>query len=168
MQARPHLQGLSGGALLRYRTLIRLLTLIPGRTAYHAYPDQTLANDLLHDIHPGINIGFSENRYGQIYDNHLSATTGPEAVARELERELSLNRKIGPFLTPPFANFVGSPMGAILKKRSMPAKWRIIHDLSWPAAHSINDGIPKKMFFFLPTTHLTTRSRNLNFMEKVH
>jgi len=110
------------------------------------YPDQTLANDLLHDIHSGVNIGFSGNRHSQIYDNHLSATTNLEAVARELERELSLNRKIGPFLTPPFANFVGSPMGAIPKKRSMPTKWRIIHDLSWPAAHSINDGIPKELF----------------------
>ena len=77
----------------------------------------------------------------------MSATTNPEAVARELERELSLNRKIGPFLTPPFANFVGSPMGAIPKKRSMPTKWRIINDLSWPAGHSINDGIPKELFF---------------------
>jgi len=81
-----------------------------------------LANDLLHDIRSGVNIGFSGNRYSQIYDNHLSASTNPEAVARELERELCLNRKIGPFLTPPFANFVGSPMGAIPKKRSMPMK----------------------------------------------
>ena len=110
------------------------------------YPDQTLANDLLHDIRSGVNIGFSGNRYSQIYDNHLSASTNPEAVARELERELCLNRKIGPFLTPPFANFVRSPMCAIPKKCSMPTKWRIIHDLSWPAAHSVNDGIPKQLF----------------------
>ena len=37
-------------------------------------------------------------------------------TALELERELGLGRKIGPFLTPPFENFVGSPMGAIPKK----------------------------------------------------
>ena len=67
-------------------------------------------------------------------------------MAKELERVLSLNRKIGPFLTPPFANFVGSPMGAIPKKCSMPTKWRIINDLSWPAGHSISDGIPKELF----------------------
>ena len=110
------------------------------------YTNRTLANDLLHDIHTGVNIGFSGNRYSQIYNNHLSATTNPEAVAKELERELSLNRKIGLFLTLPFANFVGSPMGAIPKERSMPTKWRIINDLSWPAGHSINDGIPKELF----------------------
>lgn len=65
------------------------------------YADQTLANDLLHDIRSGVNIGFSGNRFSQIYDNHLSATTNPEAVARELERALSLNRKIVLFLHPP-------------------------------------------------------------------
>jgi len=37
-------------------------------------------------------------------------------------------------------------MGAIPKKRSMPTKWRIIHDLSWPTTHSVNDGIPKELF----------------------
>jgi len=61
------------------------------------YPDQTLANDLLHNICSGVNIGFSGNRSSQIYDNHLPATTNPKAVARELERKLSLNRKIGPY-----------------------------------------------------------------------
>ena len=110
------------------------------------YPDRSLANDLLHDIHFGVNIGFSGTRYCHVYDNHFSATTNPKAVARELERELSLHRKIGPFLTPPFTNFVESPMGAIPKKRLMPMKWCIIHDLSWPAAHSVNDGIPKEPF----------------------
>ena len=84
------------------------------------YPELTLANDLLHDIRSGVKIGFSGNRFSQIYDNHLSATTNPEAVARELERELSLNHKIGPFLTPPFANFVRSPMGTVPKKCSIP------------------------------------------------
>ena len=37
-------------------------------------------------------------------------------------------------------------MGAILKKRSNPVKWRIIHDISGPAGHSVNDSIPKDLF----------------------
>ena len=53
------------------------------------------------------------------------------------------NRKVGPFLTPPFENFTGSPLGAIPKKHSAPVKWRIIHDLSWPTGLSVNDGIPR-------------------------
>ena len=56
------------------------------------------------------------------------------------------NRKVGPFLTPPFENFTGSPLGVIPKKHSAPVKWRIIHDLSWPTGLSVNDGIPKDLF----------------------
>lgn len=36
-------------------------------------------------------------------------------------------------------------MGTIPKKHTMPTKWRIIYDLSWPVAHSLNDGIPKEL-----------------------
>ena len=67
-------------------------------------------------------------------------------TALELEYEPGLGRKISPFLTPPFENFVRSLMGAIPKKRSNPLKWHIIHDLSWPAGHSINDSIPQDLF----------------------
>lgn len=48
------------------------------------------------------------------------------STALELERELGLGRKIGPFLTPSAKNFVRSPMGAIPKKRSKPIQWCII------------------------------------------
>ena len=67
-------------------------------------------------------------------------------MARENERELELNRKVGPFLAPPFQHFTGSPLGAIPKEHSDPVKWRIIHDLSWPTGLSINNGIPEDVF----------------------
>ena len=35
------------------------------------YPDQTLANDLLHDILSRVKIGLSGNRDGQICENHF-------------------------------------------------------------------------------------------------
>ena len=52
----------------------------------------------------------------------------------------------GPFLSPPTRNFVGSPMGAVPKKRSNPLKYRVIHDLSWPRGHYVNDFIPAERF----------------------
>lgn len=67
-------------------------------------------------------------------------------MACEIECELDLNHKVGLFLAPPFQHFTGSPLGAIPKKHSASVKWRIIHDLSWPAGRSINDGIPKDLF----------------------
>lgn len=116
------------------------------RDALHTHPDSDFVNDLLHDIEYGVRIGFQNARTPLISSNHFSAISNPEPVATELERELSLNRKAGPFLTPPFSNFVGSPMGAIPKKHSQPVKWRIINDLSWPAGQSINDFIPKDLY----------------------
>lgn len=99
------------------------------------------------DIEHGVNIGIGNtDRTHYACDNHLSALSNIESVAKELERELDLNRKIGPFLEPPFKSFVGSPMGGIRKKHSDPPKWRMIQDLSWPAGGSVNDGIPTDSF----------------------
>ena len=105
------------------------------RSCLWAHPDTDFVNDLLHDIEFGVRIGYQPiSRDYQIHTNHLSAILNPEPVAREIERELDLNRKVGLFLTPPFENFTGSPFGVIPKKHSAPVKWRIIHDLPWPAA----------------------------------
>jgi len=37
-------------------------------------------------------------------------------------------------------------MGAVPKKCSNPLKYRVIHDLSWPRGHSVNDFIPAERF----------------------
>lgn len=117
------------------------------RECLRTHPDADFVTDLLHDIEFGVRVGYQPaTRAFQTYDNHLSARTNPGPVALEIERELDLNRKVGPFLAPPFQHFTGSPLGAIPKKHSAPVKWRIIHDLSWPAGLSINDGIPKDLF----------------------
>ena len=116
------------------------------RDALRNHPDSDLVNDLLHDIEHGVRIGFHQDRSPLISPNHFSATSNPTPVAMEIERELLLNRKAGPFLSPPFSHFVGSPMGAIPKKHSQPPKWRIITDLSWPAGQSVNDAIPKELY----------------------
>ena len=103
--------------------------------------------DFLHDIEVGVHIRYQPATCAfQTSNNHLFARTNPGPVARENERELELNRKVGPFLAPPFQHFTGSPLGAIPKKHSDPVKWRIIHDLSWPTSLSINNGIPEDLF----------------------
>ena len=116
------------------------------RDCLKTHPDRNFVNTLLDEIQHGVRVGFQNERRKTIDDNHLSAKNNPTPIARELERELSLNRKAGPFLEPPFPNFVGSPMGAVPKKHSKPQKWRIINDLSWPAGQSVNDGISKEQY----------------------
>ena len=81
-----------------------------------AHPDTDFVNDLLHDIEFGVRIGYQPvSRDYQIHTNHLSVILHPEPVAREIERELDLNHKVGPFLTPPFENFTGSPWVRFLR-----------------------------------------------------
>ena len=50
------------------------------------------------------------------------------------------NRIAGPFSAPPFEHFVVSPLGVVPK--SEVGKYRVIHDLSFPKQHSVNDLIP--------------------------
>ena len=73
--------------------------------------------------------------------NHPSATANLAPVAQGLERELSLNRKAGPFFAPTFSNFVWFP-----KKHSQPPKWHIINDLSWLAGQSVDDAFSKELY----------------------
>ena len=116
------------------------------RTSLHDFSDLSFTDDLIYDIEHGGRIEYIGPRTSRISPNHLSAIWNITSTALELERELGLGRKIGPFLTPSVKNFVRSPMGAIPKKPLKPIKWCIIHDLSWPTGHSINDSIPKDLF----------------------
>ena len=104
------------------------------RDTLHNHLDSDLMKDLLHDIEYGVRIGFHHDGTPLISSNHFLAISNPAPLAKELERKLSLNRKAGPLLVPPFFNFVGSPMGAIPKKHSQ------------PVGQSINDAIPKELY----------------------
>ena len=85
------------------------------------HPDSDLVNDLLNDIEYGVRIGFHQDCTPLISPIHFSATSKPALVAKELERELLLNRKAGPFLSLPFSNFVVSPMGGCYSQKALPA-----------------------------------------------
>ncbi|KAK3104130.1 hypothetical protein FSP39_024643 [Pinctada imbricata] len=53
-------------------------------------------------------------------------------------KEVRLGRLAGPFLFKPFENLLVSPVGLIPKKDGT---WRLIHHLSFPPGHSVNDHI---------------------------
>ena len=72
-------------------------------------------------------------------------------MEQSLLYDVSRGRKAGPFRAPPFHQFVGSPMGAFIKKHSV-SKIRVIHDLSWPPGSSVNSHIDET----LCTLHYST------------
>ena len=74
-----------------------------------------------------------------IYGNWQSVYNHRDAVWKSIKEDTALGHKLGPFMAPPHSSFIGSPMGAFVKKRSM--KLRVVHDLSWPPGKSVNHHI---------------------------
>ena len=74
--------------------------------------------------------------------NHPSVNSNSHIVSDMLKSEISLGRIAGPFLLPPFDDFVVSPLGLVPKRES--GSFRLIHDLSFPRGDSINSGIPRE------------------------
>lgn len=107
------------------------------------HPDTSFANRVLDHLTNGARIGYTGSRCARVRKNWPSAINNIQAVAAIIHDDVRRGRKVGPFPTPPFATFVGSPMGAIPKKLSDSV--RIVHDLSFPPGVSINDSIPKDL-----------------------
>ena len=101
--------------------------------------DQNFARTLSKYIIEGVPIGYKGPPISHVCPNWNSTLQFREKVIKTLATDVALGRKSGPFLSPPLEGFVGSPMGAFLKKHSN--KVRVIHDLSWPPGRSVNSGI---------------------------
>ena len=110
-----------------------------------SHPDKFFVSKIIYDAINGVSIGYDGPRKFREHDNWPSAYKYKDAVTASIEKDVSMGRKAGPFDHPPFTNFVGSPMGAFQKKKRSD-KYRIIHDLSWPPGHSVNDFIPAEDF----------------------
>ena len=116
------------------------LNLAAIETSLSDHPDKEFVSKILTYIKQGVPIGYEGPRETRVSKNWPSAKLYAAAVEASLAKDLSKGRKAGPFMFPPFSTFVGSPMGAFPKKRSV-NKYRVIHDLSWPPGHSVNDFI---------------------------
>jgi hypothetical protein len=104
------------------------------------HPDQAFAKRVINTLEFGARIGYTGPRCARIRKNWPSTKLCPDKVRTIIRDDVIKGRKVGPFSTPPFKNFVGSPLGAIPRKLS--DKIRLIHDLSFPPGVSVNDGIP--------------------------
>ena len=90
----------------------------------------------------GARIGHTGIRAASTHPNWPSFSLHQEAAEKAISRDIANGAKAGPFSEPPFREFVGSPMGAFLKRHS--SKVRVIHDLSFPPDLSVNDFIPSE------------------------
>ena len=111
----------------------------------HCHPDRDFVHYIIDRCRHGVDIGYEGERFPHISENWPSATQYGEAVENSIRDDLAKSRKLGPFLQPPFENFVVSPLGAFPKKHS-PDKYRVIFDLSYPAGKAVNDHISPDKF----------------------
>ena len=109
------------------------------------HPDKVYVRRILDYVSSGVPIGYTGPRQYREHKNWPSSYQYSKAVTESIIKDVKKGRKAGPFYSPPFEHFVGSPMGAFPKKRSV-GKYRIIHDLSWPPGHSINDYISSEEY----------------------
>ena len=88
----------------------------------------------------GFHVGFDGERCALHSPNLKSALDQPQIVRTKLRKECEAGRICGPFICPPFPNFVCSPLGIVPKKD--PSEFRLIQHLSYPQGTSVNDNIP--------------------------
>ena len=105
-------------------------------------PDPNLKIFLIDGFSLGFRIRFAGASKSLLAPNLRSADEQPEVLSAKLDKELSAGRIVGPFSSPPFANFVSSPLGVVPKKTL--GEFRIIHHLSYPDGSSVNYFIPSE------------------------
>ena len=91
------------------------------------HPDRNFVEKIVKYTNSGVPIG---PRTYRVHDNWDSAYRYGRVVHETLIADVEAGTKFGPFSSPPFSAYLGSPLGAFSRKRS--DKYRISHDLSWP------------------------------------
>lgn len=92
----------------------------------------------------GFTHGFSLHYEGPCHSlelrNSVSAHRHSQFLVDYIKSELHQGRIAGPFESPPFPQFVVSPIAVVPKK--VPGTFRVIHDLSQPKPGAVNSFIP--------------------------
>ena len=107
----------------------------------HDY-DPRLKSYIVHGFQFGFSISSLTVSSSDTCNNLHSAYQYPQVVNQKLSSEMDLGRIAGPFPAPPLPHMVFSPLG--LQPKKLPGQFRVIHHLSYPHGHSVNDGIPRE------------------------
>ena len=110
--------------------------LIPAawESALHGYSDSPR---LVNWVRSGVSLGVTQE--GRLKSAKMTLKAGV-VLRNKLMTEVHLHRVLGPFKSPPLNNLHTSPLSVVPKKT--PGKYRLIHNLSAPRGHSVNEAIP--------------------------
>ena len=104
--------------------------------------DLNKLNFLCDGFQNGFFIPFEGTETFRSSSNLKSAIENQEILRQKIAKEIHLGRVAGPFIDPPFKNFISSPLGLVPKNNS--DEFRTIHHLSYPKGNSVNDGVPEE------------------------
>ena len=95
------------------------------------YPHHRAAITLVTAIRTGVLLAYRGPREGHSSGHNLpSGVEHANAVRANIDKELELQRRCGPYTQPPFPFSFANPLGVVFKKGG--SKPRIIHHLSYP------------------------------------
>ena len=81
------------------------------------------------------------------HKNHGSAINHSHVIEDYISKEISYGATAGPFTADPLeGHLVISPLQTVPKKGTTSGERRVVHDLSFPPAASVNHGIPKQSY----------------------
>ncbi len=107
------------------------------------YHDQDLVSTLVREAQYGVDIGYHGPSESITSPNWPSAWEHQDHIETFIREGIQTGKVIGPLESLP-PGYKSSPLGAFVKPHS--EKVRIIHDLSYPPNHSVNDGINREDF----------------------
>ena len=100
---------------------------------------------LIEGFSKGFDIGYEGNHDVQFQSQNLKLTVGSKVeLWNKVMKEVQLKRYAGPFVEPPFKNYIQSPIGLVPKDNG--TKTRLIFHLSYPRDTniSVNANTPKE------------------------
>ena len=108
------------------------------------HPHHLLVDFFLTEISQGFRIGFNHpaDKLKSAHRNLTGALQHPQFVEEYLATEILHHRVAGPFNKQHLPS-VQLNRFRVIPKRHQSNKWRLIVELSYPAHHSVNDGIPR-------------------------
>ena len=108
------------------------------------HPDQRLTAYLRRGLQFGFRVGFNTAQPLESgAANHPSVHSSPDAVSLHIQNEVA-DHRLTWVLTADWDQVHTSLIG-IIPKSSQPGKYHLIHDLSFPPGHSVNDSIPRDL-----------------------
>lgn len=105
----------------------------------YRHPDRLFSALICNIILRGAKLGYQDPERFEVNQNHASVKEAPDILAKDIKRQMKAGRLL--ILTAPLpTKHFSSPLGLVPKHDG---GWRRIHDLSYPAGASVNEGIPK-------------------------